>query len=58
MKKVLTRGLSRGDGVTGEDILENLKTISSIPKKINGNNIPELLEIKERFLLAKKTLIK
>ena len=53
-KGVLTRGLSRGDGVTGEDILENLKTISSIPKKINGNNIPELLEIRSEIFISKE----
>tara|TARA_B100000886_G_scaffold108992_1_gene72933 strand:+ start:3653 stop:5689 length:2037 start_codon:yes stop_codon:yes gene_type:complete len=50
----LIKGLSRGDGITGEDILENLKTISSIPKKINGENIPKLLEIRSEIFISKK----
>ena len=38
----LTKGLSRGDGVTGEDILENLKTVKNIPKKIESSLYPKI----------------
>ena len=50
----LTRGLSRGDGITGEDILENLKTIKSIPQKINSKNIPMILEVRCEIFISKK----
>jgi len=50
----LKKGLSRGDGVIGEDILQNLITIKSIPKKINDNNIPEILEIRGEVYIGKK----
>ena len=53
-KGVLTKGLSRGDGVTGEDILENLKTIKEIPRKIKDNNVPSLLEIRGEIYIGKK----
>ncbi len=49
----LTRGLSRGDGTTGEDILENLMTIKNIPKKIKGKNIPLVLEIRCEVYIGK-----
>ena len=51
---ILVRGLSRGDGVTGEDILENLKSISQIPKKIKDKNLPKLLEIRGEVYIGKK----
>jgi len=51
---ILTKGLSRGDGVIGEDILENLKTINEIPKKIKDNNVPSLFEIRGEIYIGKK----
>ena len=57
-KGVLTKGLSRGDGVFGEDILKNLKTITSIPKKINAKDAPELLEIRCEIYIGKKDFLK
>ena len=53
-KGVLTKGLSRGDGITGEDILENLKTIMDIPKKISDINLPKILEVRGEVYIGKK----
>ena len=50
----LIKGLSRGDGNIGEDILDNLKTIKEIPKKINANELPNLLEIRCEIYIGKK----
>ena len=51
---LLTKGLSRGDGVVGEDILENLKKIKKNPKKIKGKNIPSLIEIRGEIYIGKE----
>ncbi len=50
----LKKGLSRGDGVTGEDILQNLITIKSIPRKISDNKVPEILEVRGEVYIGKK----
>ncbi len=52
-KGILKRGLSRGDGLVGEDILENLKTISKIPKEIKDKDVPNLLEIRCEIFISK-----
>ena len=54
----LIRGLSRGDGVIGEDILKNLKTIDTIPKIIKNKNIPKLIEIRCEIYIGKKDFLK
>ncbi len=53
----LVRGLSRGDGLIGEDILENLKTINEIPKIIIDNSLPKILEIRGEVYIGKKDFI-
>jgi len=49
----LVKGLSRGDGKIGEDILKNLSTIESIPKKIIDKNLPEILEVRCEIFISK-----
>ena len=50
----LVKGLSRGDGITGEDILQNLMTIKEVPKKILDKNVPKILEIRGEVYIGKK----
>ena len=57
-KGVLVRGLSRGDGEIGEDILENLITIKNLPKKIISNDVPEIIEIRCEIYIGKKDFSK
>ncbi len=45
-KGQFTVGSTRGDGFTGDDVTVNLKTLRSIPLKLTGKKIPELLEVK------------
>lgn len=42
---VFVRGATRGDGVTGEDVTANLRTIRSIPLRLQGERVPAVLEV-------------
>ncbi|MHC2994345.1 MAG: NAD-dependent DNA ligase LigA [Candidatus Atribacteria bacterium] len=42
---IFIRGATRGDGITGEEITSNLRTIKTIPLKLFGQDIPKLMEV-------------
>ncbi|HFX6313111.1 TPA: NAD-dependent DNA ligase LigA [Acinetobacter baumannii] len=52
---VLVRGVTRGDGETGEDITQNVKTIRNLPKVLHSEKyeIPRLLEVRGEVLMPK-----
>ena len=43
---VLVRGLTRGNGVTGEDVTLNVKTIRNLPHQLKGETAPTLIEVR------------
>lgn len=50
---VFVRGSTRGDGVTGEDVTDNLMTVKSLPKRIS--NAPEYLEVRGEVYMSFKS---
>lgn len=47
---LLQQAVTRGDGVQGDDVTDNVKTIKSIPLKLNGKNYPDEFEIRGEIL--------
>ncbi len=48
-----TQAATRGDGTTGEDITENVRTIRSVPLKLEGKNVPSTLEVRGEVFISK-----
>ena len=49
---VLVRAATRGDGVTGEDITANVRTIAGVPLRLEGRGIPPVLEVRGEIYLS------
>ncbi len=54
-KGVLTTASTRGDGVSGEDITQNIKTLRCIPLKLRTDHPPDVMEIRGEAFMSKAT---
>ena len=50
---LLVQAATRGDGLTGENVTENVKTIANLPLRLRGDNIPALLEVRGEVFMLK-----
>lgn len=50
---VLVQAATRGDGQTGENITQNIRTIDSIPLKLRGSGYPQVLEVRGEVFMPK-----
>ncbi|HNY06705.1 MAG TPA: NAD-dependent DNA ligase LigA [Bacteroidales bacterium] len=55
---ILTQAITRGDGIQGDDITTNVKTIRSIPLKLSGNDYPSDFEIRGEIFMPAKSFLK
>ncbi|MBW1962374.1 MAG: NAD-dependent DNA ligase LigA [Deltaproteobacteria bacterium] len=46
-------GSTRGDGIVGENVSQNLKTIRSIPLRLMGKSVPSLIEVRGEVIMTK-----
>ena len=51
---LFTQGATRGDGYSGEDVTHNLRTLRSIPMRLNCTSPPPLLEVRGEVLMMKR----
>lgn len=49
---VLVQALTRGDGAQGDDITSNARTIRGVPLRLQGDNLPEILEVRGEAYIA------
>jgi len=55
---VLTRALTRGNGVVGDDITHNVRTVADVPLRLVGDDVPPVLEVRGEVYMTNSDLVK
>ncbi len=53
---VLAQGATRGDGQTGDDVTHNLRTVAGVPLRLDGKNIPPVIEVRGEVYMTNTDL--
>src|SRR5690606_33789004 len=54
----LTQAVTRGNGVQGDDVTANVKTIRSIPRQLKGQNYPDFFEIRGEIFMHRAAFLR
>ena len=54
----LIRGVTRGDGTTGDDITHNVRTVQDVPLRLTGSDVARLLEVRGEIYMTNDDLVR